>query len=55
VVEHRHLGATIAGWWFGMLIVPGPSLMLLVSLRSQAMKMRGEVIVSQASVTCSPI
>ncbi len=46
--------ATIAGWWFGRLTVPVPSLMCLVSFSSQAMKISEEVMVSAASVMCSP-
>ncbi len=47
--------ATMAGWWFGRLRVPVPSLIVRVSRRSQAMKMSADVMVSAASVTCSPM
>ena len=47
--------ATMAGWWFGRLTVPVPSLMFRVSRRSQAMKIRDEVMFSAASVMCSPM
>ena len=46
--------ATRAGWWFGRFTVPEPSLICFVSFSSQAMKISEEVMVSAASVTCSP-
>ena len=47
--------ATRAGWWFGMLTVPLPSLICFVSFSSHATKISDDVIVSAASVTCSPM
>ena len=46
--------ATAAGWVFGMLTVPVPSLICLVAAASQAMKATQEVMFSALSVTCSP-
>jgi hypothetical protein len=46
--------ATIAGWWFGRFTVPEPSLIDLVADSAQAMKISDEVMVSAASVMCSP-
>ena len=46
--------ATVAGWVFGMLTVPVPSLICLVAAASQAMKAMEEVMFSALSVTCSP-
>ena len=44
------LAATAAGWVFGMLTVPVPSLMRLVASTSVAMNMAHEVMFSAASV-----
>ena len=46
--------ATVAGWVFGMLIVPVPSLICLVAAAIQARKATQEVMFSAWSVTCSP-
>ena len=43
-----------AGWLFGMLTVPVPSLMFLVASASEAMNMAQEVMFSAWSVECSP-
>ena len=46
--------ATVAGWVFGMLIVPVPSLIRLVAAAIHAMNATDEVMFSARSVTCSP-
>ena len=46
--------ATAAGWVFGILMVPVPSLICLVAAASQAMNAMQEVMFSARSVTCSP-
>ena len=48
------LAATAAGCWFGMLMVPVPSLMVLVSWIRLAMNTMHEVMFSARSVECSP-
>ena len=48
------LAAVAAGWLFGILMVPVPSLMRLVASISVAMKVMHEVMFSALSVTCSP-
>ena len=48
------LAAVAAGWAFGMLMVPVPSLMRLVASTSVAMNIMQEVMFSAASVVCSP-
>ena len=48
------LAAVAAGCWFGMLMVPVPSLMRLVASASVAMNIMHEVMFSAASVVCSP-
>jgi hypothetical protein len=44
--------ATVAGWEFGMLTVPVPSLMRLVAAAIQARKATDEVMFSALSVMC---
>ena len=46
--------ASAAGWVFGMLMVPVPSLMRFVAAAIQAMNAMHEVIFSARSVVCSP-
>ena len=46
--------AIAAGWLFGMLIVPVPSLMVLVASIRLAMNTAQEVMFSAWSVACSP-
>ena len=48
------LAAVAAGWLFGMLIVPVPSLMVLVASIRLAMNTAQEVMFSALSVACSP-
>ena len=48
------LAATAAGCWFGMLTVPVPSLMVLVSWTRLAMNIMHDVMFSARSVECSP-
>ena len=48
------VAATVAGWVFGMLIVPVPSLICLVAAAIQAMNAMQEVMFSAWSVMCSP-
>ena len=46
--------ATVAGWVFGILIVPVPSLIFLVAAATHAINAMQEVMFSAWSVTCSP-
>jgi hypothetical protein len=46
--------ATAAGWVFGMLIVPVPSLIERVRSAIQARNIAQEVMFSALSVVCSP-
>ena len=48
------LEATVAGWLFGMLTVPVPSLMRLVASTSVQMNIIADVMFSARSVWCSP-
>ena len=46
--------ASAAGWVFGMLMVPVPSLIRLVAAAIQARNAIAEVMFSALSVECSP-